>query len=119
MKEELEDRLIKLALDIAELCRALHYNLLNETLVRQILRSSTSLALNYGEAQTTESRKDFAHKLSIVLKELKETKVNLKFIVSTTKADQQEKAEAIGESCDHLIAIFNKTVATVRKSLEK
>ena len=41
-------------------------------LVGQLLRSGISPALNYGEAQSGESRRDFIHKIKIVLKELRE-----------------------------------------------
>lgn len=118
MKEELENRLIELTLDINNLCTGMKYNYLNDNLIKQILRSSTSAALNYGEAQTAESRKDFAHKLSIVLKELKETKVNLKLIIATSTSAQKENANNILDACDHLIAIFYKSVSTVRRSLQ-
>ena len=45
----------------------------------QMIRSSSSAALNYGEHQDAESIKDSIHKLGVVLKELKETRVALKF----------------------------------------
>lgn len=31
------------------------------------MRSTTSAALNYGEAQSAESKRDFAHKMKICL----------------------------------------------------
>jgi four helix bundle protein len=46
----------------------------------QLIRSGTSPALNYGEAQSGESRKDFIHKIKITLKELRKTIVGLKII---------------------------------------
>lgn len=39
-------------------------------LSKQLIRSSTSAALNYGEARSAESRNDFIHKQGIVLKNL-------------------------------------------------
>ena len=42
-------------------------------IVSQLVRSSTSPALHYGEAQSAESRNDFIHKMKICLKELRET----------------------------------------------
>jgi len=45
------------------------------------LRSGTSPAPNYGEARGAESKRDFIHKLGIVLKELNESKVWLLIIV--------------------------------------
>ncbi len=49
-------------------------------LAGQLVKSGTSPALNYGEAQSSESRKDFIHKIKIVLKELRETFVCLRII---------------------------------------
>jgi four helix bundle protein len=77
MKIELEKRLIGLALEINSICKHLDQSYLSYHLTKQIIRSSTSAVLNYGEAQMAESRKDFIHKIGIVLKELKETSINL------------------------------------------
>jgi four helix bundle protein len=41
----------------------------------QILRSGTSPAPNYDEAQSAESRADFINKLKIILKEIRETEI--------------------------------------------
>ncbi len=46
----------------------------------QLIRSGTSPALNYGEAQAAESPKDFLHKMKVCLKELRESQVCLKII---------------------------------------
>jgi four helix bundle protein len=51
---------------------------------RQLLRSGTAAAANYGEARGAESRSDFIHKLRIVLKELNETSVWLQLIVESS-----------------------------------
>jgi len=83
------------------------------------LRSGTSPALNYGEAQTGESRRDFIHKIKIVLKELRESIICLKIIHRTKlykKVD--EIIFAISES-NELIAIFVKSVETAQKNDQK
>lgn len=49
-------------------------------LAGQLVRSCTSPALNYGETQGAESKKDFIHKMSVVLKELRESLNCLKII---------------------------------------
>ena len=46
----------------------------------QLLRSTGSTALNFGEAQGTNSDRDYINKSSINLKELKESRVNLKIL---------------------------------------
>lgn len=43
------------------------------TLSKQVLRSGTSIGANINEALSSESKKDFIHKLSVALKEVKET----------------------------------------------
>ena len=115
MRKELEDRLINLSLAVNRSCKALDTSFLSQHLTIQIIRSSTSAALNYGEAQAAESRKDFIHKTSLVLKELKETKINIRLLASSIKSNHKEKLSACYEECDHLIAIFHKTVITARK----
>ena len=80
---EIEDRLIEFASRIMDLVEALpKRNPVAKHLGGQILRSGTSPALNYGEAQAAESKVDFIHKMKICLKELKETMVCLKLIKS-------------------------------------
>ncbi len=46
----------------------------------QLIRSGTSVSLNYGEAQSAESRRDFIHKMKISLKEMRETFICMKII---------------------------------------
>ena len=116
MKKELEKRLIELALKTNAICKTLDNSYLSYHLTKQIIRSSTSAALNYGEAQVAESRKDFIHKVSIVLKELKETSINLKLMAYNSKGHIKQKIIGIEGECDHLIAIFHKTVLTARKN---
>jgi len=71
--DELEERLINFAVRIVKLSSALPKTPAGNHLARQILRSGTSPAPNYGEARGAESTADFIHKLRIVLKELNET----------------------------------------------
>jgi four helix bundle protein len=71
--------------------------------------------LNYGEAQAAESRNDFIHKTSIVLKELRETKVSLRLFVDSIKKEEIEKLIACQNECDQLVAIFHKTVMSSKQ----
>nr|WP_262410608.1 four helix bundle protein [Flavobacterium johnsoniae] len=60
-KQELENRLIDFAASIILLTITFEKNYAGNHLLGQITRSSTSPALNYGEAQSAESKKDFIH----------------------------------------------------------
>jgi len=79
-KYDLEERLIDFVLVVDEIIEELPSTRLANHLAGQMIRSSTSPALNYGEAQSAESQKDVVHKMQIILKELRETKICLKII---------------------------------------
>ena len=78
--DKLEERLIDFAVRIIILSANLPKTPAGTHVARQILRSGTSPAPNYGEARGAESRADFVHKLGIVLKELNETSIWLRII---------------------------------------
>jgi four helix bundle protein len=78
--DRLEERLIDFAVRIIILSANLPKTPAGTHVARQILRSGTSPAPNYGEARGAESRADFVHKLGIVLKELNETSIWLRII---------------------------------------
>ncbi len=118
-KFDLEDRLIDFAVLIIEISESLNNTRAGNHISGQIVRSGTSPALHYGEAQSAESRNDFIHKLKILLKELRETLVALKIIrrVSLTKKiDLVEKGMI---ECNELISIFVKSIDTAKKNIDK
>ena len=67
-KFDLEERLIEFSVLIIDIVKEMPNSKAGNHLSGQIVRSGTSVALNYGEAQSGESRKDFIHKMKIVLK---------------------------------------------------
>ena len=82
----------------------------------QVIRSGTSPALHYGEAQGAESPKDFIHKMKLVLKELRETMNAMRIIRRkplTTNLDILEKAL---KECNELISIFVTSIATAKRN---
>jgi four helix bundle protein len=80
----------------------------------QLVRSSGSVSLNYGEVQSAESRKDFIHKVKVVLKELRETNINLTIIYRKPFLQSNEVNNALIE-VDELISIFVSSINTARK----
>jgi len=118
MRRELENRLISLSVNIEKLCKGLSKGFMSEHLTRQIIRSSTSAALNYGEAQAAESRNDFIHKISVVLKELRETQICLNILSGSITEGQQQKMDVCQKECNELVAIFHKTVVTAKSKAQ-
>ena len=84
-------------------------------LANQIIRSGTSVSLNYGEAQGAESRKDFIHKMKIILKELRETHICLRIIQQAKLYQKSDStlSRIIAEN-DELISIFVRSVDTAQ-----
>jgi four helix bundle protein len=118
-KYDLEERLINFSVSIIEIVESIHYTKSANHLASQLLRSGTSTALNYGEAQSGESRRDFIHKMKIILKELRETNICLKIIYRTNLYKTQDKIiQAITEN-NELISIFVKSVETAQKNTPK
>lgn len=79
-KYDLEDRTLNFGKEIIRLCKKLPANTVNFRLIDQIVRSGTSMGANYREANETETKKDFKHKIRICLRESKETSYWLELI---------------------------------------
>ena len=117
-KFNLEERLIDFSVLIIDIINELPNTKAGNHLAGQLVRSGTSSALNYGEAQSAESRKDFVHKLKVVLKELRESFICLKIIFRAKLHSSEENIQkAINES-DELISIFVRSVETAQKNME-
>ena len=112
-KFDLEERLINIAVLIVEIVESIPKTKAAGILSGQLVRSGTSSALNYGEAQSSESRKDFIHKIKIVLKELRETFVCLKIIHRTKLYKSEDKIRLALKENNELIAIFVKSAETL------
>ena len=65
-----------------------------------------------------ESRQDFIHKMKIVLKELKETRVCLKIITKSLMIKPVERLKDIKSENEQLISIIAKSIDTTKKNLE-
>ena len=58
---DLEDRLVDFAVRVVNVVEALPDLKAGNHIARQLVRTGTSAAPNYGEAQSEESRRDFVH----------------------------------------------------------
>jgi four helix bundle protein len=121
-KYDLEQRLLDFAVRIIGMVEALPNTPVGKHIASQLVRCGTSPAPNYGEAQSAESRKDFIHKIKIVLKELRETKVWLNIIRRKNLLTKRDiSPDSLITECNELISIFVTSVKTAEKNkgLEK
>ena len=115
-KYELEDRLINFAANTILFTETYKKNFAGIHLSSQIIRSPTSPALNYGEAQSAESPKDFVHKMGICLKELRETLVNLKLAEKAHIISDSHTFKNLQKEANELISIFVVSIKTSKSN---
>lgn len=82
----------------------------------QVLRSGTSALPNHGEAQAAESPADFIHKMSLCLKELRETRRWLLLIQRVPLIKNEATLTPLVVETEELIRIFYRSLQTARKS---
>jgi four helix bundle protein len=118
-KFDLEERLIWFAVRIIELSNHLPNTNAGNHLSGQIVRSGTSPALNYGEAQSAESPRDFVHKMGVCLKELRETFINIRIIKYGNLTENKDLLDWCYNENNELISIFVKSIETSKKNNSK
>lgn len=82
-------------------------------LAGQLIRSGSHPGIHYGEARAAQSRCDYIHKLSVLLKELRESR-NTIVIANMMEYYPPEKLTAILAEGNELIAIFTATVKKLK-----
>ena len=115
----LDERLLEYGARVIRLVEALPKTLVGRRLGDQLLRSATSAGANYEEARGAESRGDFAHKLQISLKELRESHYWLRLLAKAETLSSDRLTDLIDEATQ-LRAMLSKAVATTKgKAKEK
>jgi four helix bundle protein len=113
-KFNLDERLIEFASAIIDIAEALPDSVAGNHLAGQLIRSGTSPCLQYGEAQSAESRADFIHKMKISAKELRET-FNCLRLIRRKKWFAKESLNACIDENNQLISIFVKSIEQHKK----
>lgn len=72
-REVLEDRTAKYAVEVFKYLRELPYDVSTKVIAHQLGKSASSIGANYHEANRSESRDDFVHKIAIAVKEANES----------------------------------------------
>ena len=104
-----EDRLVRFAGECIFFTRQLKRLFENEYYKNQLIRSSGSASLNFGEAQGTITDKDFIFKVSLVVKELKESRNSLKILDYIKEGDSDKRNKLLIE-VEQLVAISSKMI---------
>jgi len=109
--EELSERLWRFAARVGKVVDALPDTRLGRHVAGQLVRCGTAAPPNYDEGCAAESKADFIHKLSIALKELRETRGWLQFII-IARLLPQKRITALLDECEQLGKILGRSLTT-------
>jgi len=112
MKYDLDERLLDFLVGIIRITEALPNTRAGNHVAGQLLRSGTSPHPNHGEAQAAESGKDFIHKMSICLKELRESLRWLRLIEKAKLVEDKSNLQLLLKESDELVRIFVASIKT-------
>ena len=116
---ELEYRLIDFAVGCIKLTKTVVKSFAAEHMSGQLIRSSTSSALNYSESIGASSYRDYINKMQICLKELRESKTNLIIQSKSDFYEDNKATEYLIEEAFELVKIFSKSIATSKQNNKK
>ena len=117
MKESiLKNKSFKFAVRIVNLYKFLYDEKREFVLSKQILRSGTSVGAMVREAEHSESKSDFIHKMAIAQKEINETLYWLE-LLSETEYITSTEFDSINADAIEIIKMLTSSIKTAKKSL--
>ena len=111
---DLAERTFQFACEIVRFCRKLSREPgITRQIAWQLADAGTSVAANYEEAKGSYSRREFAAKNAIVLKEVREAHLWLRVILTCGLAAEAD-ARPLCEEANELVGIFTASVRRLR-----
>jgi len=108
--QEIGERAFDFAVRVIKLCQVLDEKPgVSRTLSNQLLRSATSVGANLEESKGGQSRADFLSKVSIALKESRETLYWLRLLIATDIVSETKLTPLVNES-NQITAILTTIV---------
>ena len=106
-KYDLEERTFEFSKTLINFIKPIQIKIINENIIKQLLKSGTSVGANYREANGAESKKDFRHKIAICKKESKETQYWLNLLFATNP-EKRDIGTPINKEIHEFVLIFSK-----------
>ena len=115
---DLSERLLGFAVRVGKVVNTLPRTRLGRHIAGQLIRSGTSAAPIYEEGCAAESRADFVHKLSICVKELRESRFWIRLIIESDLLPKTKMAD-LQDECSQLCKILAQSLVTAKKNAGK
>ncbi len=113
MAKDIQERSFDFALQIVELAKSAARTPASDVLMKQLLRSGTSVGANIEESRAGYSRDEFAYKMNISLKEARETHYWLRLLKESGLLKSQQVDSLIDEA-DQIKKILGTIVSKTR-----
>jgi four helix bundle protein len=118
MSQQLKDRTKAFAIRVIMMTREIKSNKVEDILVRQIVRSATSIGANYRFALRGRSKPDFISRITIAEEEADETCYWLEILIEI-KVFPQKRLEPLLKEAQELTAILTASGRTAKEKLKK
>jgi four helix bundle protein len=102
---DLTERTARFGENAIRLARSMTLDPITSPLATQLVRASTSIGANHGEADESGSKKEFRYRISLCTREARETKHWLRMIVKAIP-DLKDEARLLWKEADALTRIF-------------
>lgn len=114
--EGLESRTFQYALRIMRLYRHLckQQDHVARILGKQLVRSGTSIGAMVAESRSAESRADYAHKLSVALKEARESQYWIRLLIED-ETISKTKLDGLLDETDQLVAVLTSITIKLKR----
>ena len=112
-----QEKSFAFAVGIVKAGRRLQLDRKEWVLSKQLIRAGTSIGANIEEAIAAQSKKDFLSKMSIALKEARETHYWLRVLRDSGLTTEME-TEAQLSACQELVRLLSSITLTTRENLE-
>lgn len=109
---DLKLRTRKFAVQVFKFTEKMPRTIGNDIIVKQLLRSSSSVAANYRSVNRAKSQADFINKLIIVQEEADETLFWLEFICDLEIIKNKNELTILANECEQLLSIITKSIIT-------
>lgn len=118
MYQDIKERTYNFALRIIRITKALSVRRENHALMNQVLRSGTSIGANVEEAVASYSRDEYVYKMTIALKEARETHYWLR-LIGGAKIVSEERLRGMIDEAGEIKKVLGAIVSKLRKTSKR
>jgi len=118
MSQELKDRTKALGIRVIKMVKGIPWSKVDDILIKQIVRSATSVGANYRSALRARSKPDFISKITIAEEEADETCYWLEIMIEI-EIYPGKRMEPLLKEAQEITAILTKAGKTAKEKLMK